>query len=161
MDKIQLIEKMFFEEKKKIVEIANEIGVSKQYVSNKLKDYGEKFKKEKEERKLSNKEKHKKSTVAYISKKRSEESERISLIKQEERSVIDFMLMQHDREIGNKRCVVSNKEFVRRNINAYDVDKTRQFAVFNENKMGPIPGGAPEKLPLREWNEGKSIRIIR
>lgn len=66
-----IVYSLYFNEGKKVVEIAELLGVTKQTISEILKQFPE-YKLEKERRKAENKEKHKQKTIEYINEKRAE-----------------------------------------------------------------------------------------
>ena len=126
-NKIDEIRKLYFDMGKKAKEVADELNVSKQYVSKILKEQFEiEYLIEKEKRKKANKEKRK-SDNSYSNLKRQHEIDVIAI---------------------SKRGRMSTQSAVFYNMSAYDVRGNR--LVFNE-KVGKRPADLPKSYSLKVY----------
>ena len=121
-----IVLKMYFEDKKKQIEIASILNISKYKVSRILtKD--EKYKQEKETRKEQNKQKHIEDTKRYMKIKREKQYEEVERLK-----------LAHNQAImelsdGNR---ISNITFRRWNSSAYKYNVKKKCYVFNSKLNG-------------------------
>ena len=121
-----IVLKMYFEEKKKQIEIANILSISKYKVSRILtKDA--RYKQEKENRKKENKQKHIENTKRYMKIKREKQYEEAEILK-----------LVHNQAImelsdGNKLC---NRAFRKWNSSAYKYNVKKKCYVFNRKLNG-------------------------
>jgi len=137
---------LFFIEKKRVVDIANLEGVSKQAISKILKQFPE-FKQEKERRKAENKEKNKKWTNEYKKQKRQQLREQ--QMEEEEALLAGMRLLQAQSaaEMSKKRRI-TDEGIVTILIHHYDYDKDRKILKFNES-CGSRPNDVPERFAVK------------
>lgn len=139
MEKCSEIEILYFEKGLNVVNVAAELGVTKQYISKVLKNmFGEKYKEEKERRKICNSEKRALTKIKNITEKRRNRDGDITI---EELRV--------EQEIA-ARCLsksgyLSNKSAVYANINAYDLKG--KSLVYN-SKVGARPSDLPARFSV-------------
>lgn len=132
----QVILEMFFIQRKKQIEIAKILNISKFKVSRTVtKD--SRYIKEKENRKKVNKEKHKLKTKQYMAKIRE-------LKKVDDYAVLKKLHNQDSIELSDVRTGISNKDFRKWNASAYDYDKNLKCYVVRKD----ITAGAdlPKKV---------------
>lgn len=121
-----IVLKMYFEEKKRQIEIASILNISKYKVSRILtKD--ERYKQEKENRKKENKQKHIEDAKQYMKMKREKKYEEAEILK-----------LAHSQAIlelsdGNK---ISNRAFRKWNSSAYKYNVKKKCYVFNRKLNG-------------------------
>ncbi len=120
---------MYYIGKKKQIEIANELNISKYKVSRIVRK-DTRFNKEKEDRKLLNKKKHIENTKHYINKKRK--------IKRD----IDYAILkkQHEqasRELSGSTNYISNRALKKWNSSAYKYnEKDKSYVLRKEINAG-------------------------
>lgn len=120
---------MYYIGKKKQIEIANELNISKYKVSRIVKN-DSRFNKEKQDRKLLNKKKHIENTKNYINKKRKVKSD------------IDYAILkkQHEqasRELSGSTNYISNRALKKWNSSAYKYnEKDKSYVLRKEINAG-------------------------
>ncbi len=134
------IEKLYFNECLSVVGIANNLGVSKQYVSKVLKNnFKEKYLEEKERRKNDNYEKRNKVKAKNIAeKRRTRNSDDVT---------VEELRRQHEISVRcmSKSGSLSNRTAIYANINAYD--RVNNSLVFN-GRVGARPHDMPQTYSL-------------
>lgn len=141
----KMVYELYFKNHKKVVEIAEELGISQPAVTKILKQFPE-YEREKEQRKRENQMKHKDRTIQYIKEKRNKEKG----INEEEEALLAGMRLlqaQSAAEMSKKRRI-TNEGIVTILIHHYDYDKDRKVLKFNEN-CGSKPNDVPEKFAVR------------
>lgn len=136
--------RLYFYEKKKVVEIAEELSVTKQAISKILKQFPE-YLIEKKERKEKNKIKHNKQIAEYIKKKRQEEREE------------EEALLANLKKLQEKHCILilsrknkfSERAIVETCINHYEYDKEHERLVFKED-FGKRPADLPKTMKVHK-----------
>ena len=113
IDKISEITRLFYDEHLRPTDIAEQIGVSKSYVT-KIIQKDERYIKEKEYRSTQSRERHKVCKRNYINKKRQAD-------KQEYQSMI--IQINKDNEYLSTRKEISDIDFAKWNRGMYDYDK--------------------------------------
>lgn len=118
---------LFFEEKLSIVEIADRLNISKQYVS-KIVRKDIRYIEERENRKLKNKEKQKKRVKNYIYKKRrNEKQERLN-------AIVEMQHIQASCELSG-RNTINNRAYRNWNSSIYIYNNsTKEYQIKEEYK---------------------------
>ncbi len=120
---------MYYIGKKKQIEIANQLNISKYKVSRIVRN-DSRFNKEKQDRKLLNKKKHIENTKNYINKKRKVKSD------------IDYAILkkQHEqasRELSGSTNYISNRALKKWNSSAYKYnEKDKSYVLRKEINAG-------------------------
>ena len=129
---------MYFIEKKKQVEIANELNISKYKVSR-IVTKDPRYKEEKEYRKIINKKKHIDKTKKYITKTRKEKRKLKS--SNNDYAIMKLLHEQASRELSGGRKTMSNKAFRDWNSSAYNYDsKTKSYILRKDiNACADVP----------------------
>lgn len=138
--KYDAIENLYFYEGLNIVNIADSLGVTKQYVSKILKNkFEDKYLEEKEKRKNNNYEKRNKLKAKNITEKRR--------VKNSDDVTIEELRRQHEISVRcmSKSGYLSNRSAVFSNMNAYE--RINDVLKFN-NKVGVRPNDMPETFSL-------------
>lgn len=140
MDKTSIIGDLYFCLNKNVIQIANELNISKQYVSKVLKEkFGERYIKEKEKRKERNLVERNKTKCKKIAEARKEFNWDTAMKDLRVQHEIDTKCMSKGGKMSSKSAVFNN-------INAYDVKGNS--LVYNK-KIGAKPHDLPTSLPLK------------
>lgn len=134
------IETLYFDRGLSVVNVAAELGVTKQYISKVLKNmFGEKYQEEKEKRKMDNNEKRSMIKIKNITEKRR--------IKNGDDVTIEELRIEHESSVRclSKSGYLSNRSTVYSNINAYDLKGNN--LVYNE-KVGKRPNDMPARFSV-------------
>lgn len=151
MDKASIIGDLYFCTNKNVVEIAQELNVSKQYVSKILKEkFNEQYIKEKEKRKEINMKQRNKTKCKKIAEARKKFDWETAM--KDLKSV-----HESDSRYLSNRGRMTNESFVYHNLNAYDVKGNS--LVYNK-KIGAMPHDLPRSFSLKinVYNENKKER---
>lgn len=116
---------LFFEEKLTTIEIASQLKVTKQYISKVVRQ-DTRYTKERENRKLENKQKQKQRVVDYIYKKRKQQKQdRLN-------GEVELLHFQASCEMS-KRKFINNRAFRNWNSSIYGYyEKTKEYRVKKE-----------------------------
>ena len=132
---------MYFLEKKKQIEIANKLNISKYKVSRTL-SKDPRYKEEKEYRRIINKKKHIEKTKKYISKKRKIERKNQNI-----NYGYEALKRSHDqasRELSGSRNFIDNRSYKKWNSSAYEYESKSKSYVL---KKGIIAGAdVPKRI---------------
>lgn len=137
-----LVKKLFFDEHKKVCEVARDLDISNTMVTKIIKS-DNRYENEKSMRKVENKKKNVEATKEIVNKKRQRmRSSYDSLI------VSGMMLLQKQNAISMSRNrKVSTTGIVTANLNHYTYDNKRQRLVFN-NSCGDRPFDLPRSIKI-------------
>jgi regulator of replication initiation timing len=141
MDKISAIEDYYFVLYKSVVEIANDLEVSKQYVSKILKNnFPIRYEEEKLRRKRENNQRRRKKKVQKIAERRKSKHSiyDVNLEDLRRQQNVHALMMSTNKTLSTEMAVYSNR-------NAYNVEGN--MLVFNE-KLGKKPQDLPEKFSM-------------
>jgi len=146
MDIKEVIRRMYFVDKLKVIDIADKLDVSKQRVSKILtSEFNEEYKKEKDERKKKNEDKRRKEKAEKKREQRGDKPGDVS---------IEEIRLQHEATSRSfsKRARMSDLSAVYRNLNAYVV--VGNDLIYND-KVGAKPFDLPSKFHTKETREGR------
>lgn len=140
MKKQEIIKELYFDEKHNQKYIAEKLNVSSKYVSKVLLN-DDRYKEEKEKRKMLSKKKHKQKTIDYIKKKRASNID----IGYEQ---LKQMHLQASQELSGRKTM-SNRAFRDWNSSIYKYnDKTKSYHL----KKGIVTGAdVPKKINWKNY----------
>lgn len=141
MEKCSEIETLYFEKGLSVVNVASELGVTKQYISKVLKNiFEDRYTLEKDRRKADNHKKRNEIKIKNITEKRR--------IKNGDDITIDDLLREHETSVRalSKSGYLSNRSVVFNNINAYD--RVNSSLVYND-RVGARPNDLPKNFSLK------------
>lgn len=132
---------LFFEEKLSIIEIADKLNITKQYVS-KIVRKDIRYIEEREDRKLKNKEKQKKRVKNYIyNKRRSERQERLN-------AIVEMQHIQASCELSG-RNTINNRALKNWNSSIYVYNNSKKEYQIKEELKNKTSYAIPKKI---SWN---------
>lgn len=129
---------LFFNEKLSIIEIAHKLKITKQYVS-KIVRQDKRYAKERETRKLSNKEKQKKRVKDYIyNKRKKERQERLN-------SIVEMQHIQASCELSGRKTI-NNRAYRNWNSSIYEYhNKTKEYRI-KKDYQDKVSYAVPKKI---------------
>lgn len=131
----------FFEEKLSIIEIADKLNITKQYVS-KIVRKDIRYIEERENRKLKNKEKQKKRVKNYIyNKRRNERQERLN-------AMVEMQHIQASCELSG-RNTINNRAYRNWNSSIYVYNNSKKEYQIKEELKNKTSYAIPKKV---RWN---------
>lgn len=129
---------LFFEDKLSIIQIADKLNITKQYVS-KIVRKDTRYVKEREERKAENKEKQKKRVKNYIyNKRRNERQERLN-------AIIEMQHIQASCELSRKNTI-NNRAYRDWNSSIYVYNNSTKEYQINEAYKNKTSYAIPKKI---------------
>ncbi len=132
---------LFFEEKLSIIEIADKLNITKQYVS-KIVRKDIRYIEERENRKLKNKEKQKKRVKNYIyNKRRNERQERLN-------AIVEMQHIQASCELSG-RNTINNRAYRNWNSSIYVYNNSKKEYQIKEELKNKTSYAIPKKI---SWN---------
>lgn len=132
---------LFFEEKLSIIEIADKLNITKQYVS-KIVRKDIRYIEERENRKLKNKEKQKKRVKNYIyNKRRNERQERLN-------AIVEMQHIQASCELS-ERNTINNRAYRNWNSSIYVYNNSKKEYQIKEELKNKTSYAIPKKI---SWN---------
>ncbi len=129
---------LFFNEKLSIIEIAHKLKITKQYVS-KIVRQDTRYAKERETRKLNNKEKQKKRVKEYIyNKRKRERQERLN-------SIVEMQHIQASCELSGRKTI-NNRAYKNWNNSIYEYhNKTKEYRI-KKDYQDKVSYAVPKKI---------------
>ncbi len=129
---------LFFNEKLSIIEVANKLKITKQYVSKVVRQ-DVRYAKERENRKLNNKEKQKKRVKDYIyNKRKRERQERLN-------AIVEMQHIQASCELSGRKTI-NNRAYKKWNSSIYEYhDKTKEYRIKKDLK-NKVSYAVPKKI---------------
>lgn len=145
-EKKSRIYELFFNSKCTMTEIAKELDISIECVSNIIKQHSD-YLNEKHNRKQENKKKHIEKTKKYISDKRATEKE-----SKESRETYEQVLKWHEDDSAElSQCArLSTRSAVYKCLSAYNLSRSKKSLVWN-NKVGKRPKDMPKNFSLKTF----------
>lgn len=129
---------LFFNEKLSIIEIADKLKITKQYVS-KIVRQDTRYAKERETRKLNNKEKQKKRVKDYIyNKRKKERQERLN-------AIVEMQHIQASCELSGRKTI-NNRAYRNWNSSIYEYhNKTKEYRI-KKDYQDKVSYAVPKKI---------------
>ncbi|ADD03345.1 conserved hypothetical protein [Thermoanaerobacter italicus Ab9] len=154
MSNKEKVYELYFIKRKKVVEIAKELGISQPAVTKILKQFPE-YEVEKERRKKENKIKHNKQIAEYVKKRKQKLREQQR--EEEEALYAGMMELQRQNAVSmSKRRTLGTDTLVKLCITHYDYNKEKERLIFNESA-----GKRPADLPRWVYVHRNVLRQFR